>query len=518
MIDKIRIWFINQPIHRKLTAAVMSVCFISLAALNIAQITNQYIHARLELDENMEGTALLIEHGSRAALDFEGREDAFYVLSSLEYQEDVAFACLYNAEEQLFARFISEPDLQCPVKALPQMFEEKWNTLVLQKSVNSDRKFLGTLFMVYKLDSLYATLFYIAVSGLVILLLSLGFAYWATRLVSELIANPIVDLAEKARECSSTGNYSLRLEKQSDDEIGRLVDDFNQMLSRIEKNDISIREEKQKVEDLNNNLLVANQEADIARRSAERANYLKSEFLANMSHELRTPMNSILGFSRRCIKKVDTLSQEQMLENLQLINESGERLLNLLNDLLDLSKLEAGKMRFEMTPTDLNSCVEKMLREIQSLAHDKGVAISSSPPNFSSTVECDAIRLGQVVLNMLSNAIKFTPSGKKITLSFSETELPRNDEVMKKAIQFSVSDEGAGIPEGELKLVFDKFAQSSKTKSGAGGTGLGLAICKEIIRAHSGRIWAEHREEGGAVFHFAIPYIQKRTTVEREVA
>jgi signal transduction histidine kinase len=237
-----------------------------------------------------------------------------------------------------------------------------------------------------------------------------------------------------------------------------------------------------------------------------------------MSHELRTPMNAILGFSRRSIRKIDLLSNEQLQENLQLINESGERLLNLLNDLLDLSKLEAGKMLFEMKPADLRTCVERMLREMQSLAHDKRVDIIIEPPEFPVTVECDAVRISQVILNMLSNAIKFTPAGKQIHLSFAETELEKNTPVMRKAIVFRVSDEGPGIPEGELELVFDKFAQSSKTKSGAGGTGLGLAICREIIRAHSGRIRAEHGDNGGAVFWFAIPCIQVSSRLETEIS
>jgi signal transduction histidine kinase len=515
-MDSLARWFYDRPIRYKLTLAVMGLCFVALTVANISLVVVQYLHTQLELHEEMEATAKLIEQASQAALDFEDKQSADEAVSLLRFQNDVSYACLYDADHHLFTHYAANADEPCPA-INPGTIEKAWDRLVKKQEIGERAQPLGTLFIIYSLRQVYFSLIYIALAGFIILLVVLLLSYWATRFIERLIANPITQLADAARELSSTGNYSIRLEKKSSDEVGVMVDNFNRMLERIEQHDASIREEKQKVELLNNELILANQEADIARRTAERTNYLKSEFLANMSHELRTPMHAILGFSRRSIKKIDTLSQNQLLENLQLINESGDRLLGLLNDLLDLSKLEAGKMNFDIAPTDLQQSMEKMLREIQSLAHDKQVEIELESPNFPTTVECDGLRIGQVILNMLSNAIKFTPPGKSIYLSFSETEIAKNKPVMRKAICFTVADEGTGIPEGELEMVFDKFAQSSKTKSGAGGTGLGLAICKEIIRAHSGRIWAEHGEKGGAIFKFAIPCIQKKTHIEAEI-
>lgn len=369
MMQALNIWFNNHPIRFKLTAAVMGVCFIALTVANAAQIGVQYLSQRFELQEEIDGTAELMERGSRAALDFEDWESARETLSSLRFQEDVLRACLYNGNDTLFADYTAQQAPSCPETKEERLFEESWNTILKIQEIDDGMQHLGTLYIEYHLNHFYMILLYTAAAGFVILLAVLFLSYRATRFIERLIAMPIMELAGKAKEFSRTGDYTLRVGKKYDDEIGALVENFNRMLERL-------GEEKHKVEALNNDLLLASREADTARRAAERANYLKSEFLANMSHELRTPMNSILGFSRRSIKKIGTLSEEQLLENLQLINESGNRLLELLNDLLDLSKLEAGKMEFDITPSDLRLCVEKMLREIQSLAHDKRVEVT----------------------------------------------------------------------------------------------------------------------------------------------
>ena len=488
----------------------MGICLVSLIIVNILQLNLQYLFLRFELQEEANAAVDLLKNGIREALESNDPKNAWHLLSSLRFQEDISYICVYDAEGALFVEYEALSKYSCPKTGVLGNFEEKLGTLMVTGHIGEQKSPSGVFYVVYSFENLYTSLSYMAVAGLVILCVVLCVAYWSTHYIQKFLTKPVMRLAENVKEFSRNGNYSLRVKKDYDDEIGILTENFNEMLERLGK-------EKFKVEKLNNELILANQQADTARRAAERANYLKSEFLANMSHELRTPMNSILGFSRRSIKKIDTLPQEELLENLQLINESGSRLLNLLNDLLDLSKLEAGKMQFDMTPTDLKLCVERMLREIQSLAHDKRVEIILKPSDFSTTVECDGARIGQVVLNILSNAIKFTPPGKSVYLSFSETEIDKNKGVMRKAIQLTVADEGIGIPEGELEMVFDKFAQSSKTKSGAGGTGLGLTICKEIIRAHSGRIWAEHGNNGGAIFHFSIPCIQKKVHLEAEV-
>jgi hypothetical protein len=232
------------------------------------------------------------------------------------------------------------------------------------------------------------------------------------------------------------------------------------------------------------------------RREAEKANRLKSEFLSNMSHELRTPMHAIITFSRQGIERIHRWNAEQHQENLQLIKASGERLLALINDLLDLSKLEAGAVVYVKKLHIINHLIQQAVQEMLSLSQTKSQVMTLQLADDLPMVNCDHGKIMQVLINLLSNAIKFTPDSREIKIT---THLQAGN------ILISVEDQGIGIPKTELISVFDKFVQSSKTKSGAGGTGLGLAICKEIVQAHQGAIWAENNAGDGASFFVRLP-------------
>ena len=250
----------------------------------------------------------------------------------------------------------------------------------------------------------------------------------------------------------------------------------------------------------------AKQEIMQAKLNADRANQSKSEFLANMSHELRTPMHAILSFASMGEEKVFDATPEKLQQYFSRISESGERLLALLNDLLDLSKLEAGAVQCHFKPHNVVKIVNTVLQEMSALIKQKGVNIIHECPDVDARVVCDSEKIMQVVRNLLSNAIKFTPAGKSIFLHYAATSVPAaNSASQVSALALSVIDQGIGIPDDELSSVFDKFVQSSKTKTGAGGTGLGLAICREIIDRHEGIITARNNDYGGATFEFKIP-------------
>jgi len=257
--------------------------------------------------------------------------------------------------------------------------------------------------------------------------------------------------------------------------------------------------------------MVAEQTAGLkaAKEAAEWANQAKSEFLANMSHELRTPMHAILSFAGMGEDKVGKAPEEKLHHYFSRIRMSGERLLVLLNDLLDLSKLEAGCMIFTMEERDLLKVAEMVAAEFSGLLKSKSLTLEVLPSNVDTVAWFDADKILQVMRNLISNAVKFSPEGGRIQVAFEESTLPvgrrETDSESMPAIVVSIEDEGIGIPPEELESVFDKFVQSSKTKTGAGGTGLGLAICREIIEGHGGTIRAENVPGDGAVFVFAIP-------------
>ncbi|MCL4271921.1 MAG: response regulator, partial [Anaerolineales bacterium] len=234
---------------------------------------------------------------------------------------------------------------------------------------------------------------------------------------------------------------------------------------------------------------------------------LKSQFLANMSHELRTPLNSIIGFSRVILKGIDGPVTELMQQDLTAIYNSGQHLLGLINDILDLAKIEAGKMELAFDEVNIMDLTNSVMSTMTGLIKDKPIQMKKVIEPNLPTVRADAIRVRQVMINLLSNAAKFTEEGE-ITVRVG----PNLGAIGHGEILISVTDTGAGISKEDQEKLFLPFSQvdASPTRK-TGGTGLGLSICQQLIQMHGGRIWVESEMNKGSTFYFTLPLFRKES-------
>jgi signal transduction histidine kinase len=305
------------------------------------------------------------------------------------------------------------------------------------------------------------------------------------------LVRPIESIQVAATKIGA-GALDERIEVPSNDELGALAEEFNRMAEQLQESYAGL---ELKVEERTEELASALAELDEKSRELEAASRHKSAFLANMSHELRTPLNAIIGFSQVLRDGMFGDVNEKQREYLDDILSSGNHLLSLINDVLDLSKVEAGQIELEVAPFSLQQALESGVVMIRERATIDGVEVTLEPTDVG-LVTGDERRVRQVIFNLLSNAVKFTPEGGHVDVR----ALQVNGEV-----QVSVADTGPGIADDDLERIFEEFQQTEAGLEQREGTGLGLALSKRLVELHGGRIWVDSAPGAGSTFVFTLP-------------
>jgi signal transduction histidine kinase/ActR/RegA family two-component response regulator len=493
------------PIRLKLVLITMVTTGGALLLAGIYLISYEAGRSRSEMAQDLTTLADIVAQNCTAALSFHDPADATETLEALSPRHAILDAAVYDAQGHLFARYQRRRGARLPARPQASGYAFQRDDLVVFRPVVQDGGRLGTVYLRSSLAELagrvrvqaatVAAVF--VVSGLVALLLSLG--------LQRLVSRPILDLERAARAVSGGRDYSIRAAKRSADELGRLVDAFNDMLEQIQERDAEL----QRAEGERSRLLALEQ---AARRQAEEANRTKDEFLATLSHELRTPLNAILGWAQ--VLRAGKLEDAAADRALETIERNARAQAQLIADLLDISRIITGKLRLDFKPVELPRIIEAALDGVAPAAGAKDIQLAVSLGALKSPVLGDGDRLQQVVWNLLSNAIKFTPRGGRVEVSLCESGA--------NAV-IEVSDTGSGIRADFLPFVFDRFrqAESSHTRF-HGGLGLGLSIVRHLVELHGGTAEVESAGEGqGATFRVKLPLhaeLAEGSTLERPAA
>ncbi len=538
-MDTIKGFWANLPLASKLAVFTSLLVMVVVFALTSLMVRRERISFQRELEGQVRLLLETLPLTMRDSLYRLELDELVDVAQSVSDQETVTLFIVYDAQGATLVDAASptpafsqvvDPLGERLINLDPQRIYLDWQKaqLVAGRVIVLGNQRIGALALglsTMPLDEKITALTYQSIwLALVTLLLGAGAAF----LLARQITRPLETLTNVAAQMAG-GDLETRVALRSTDEIGKLGEAFNQMADAIEKRESELRYLAQGLERTvaartaelraqNETLLQTNKELSLARKQAEAANRAKSGVLSVVSHELRTPLTSILGFTKLIKRRLSRIDGEkasddghkvqrtlaQVRSNIDIIDAEGERLVDLINSMLDLAKIESGKVEWRMANVTVPDVIEQSVAATASLFSTKPLDLVVDVDEPLPPIRGDRDRLVQVMVNLISNAVKFTVEGAVTCRARLQTEAAR--ETDGREILVSVQDTGIGIAPGDYDKVFEQYVQVGERPADAPkGTGLGLPICKEIVEHHGGRIWVESTLGEGSKFFFTLP-------------
>ncbi len=507
-----RQFFSNLSIDSKLRGMLITSMLLVLLLSSGGFVVSQLLNSDQKTSERLAPLAAVLGNQATAALIFSDADSAERDLQSLSSQSSVLAAYIYNVEHQIFAAYPAlaiQPAAQVEINSLVAVsmsgeeLEPGKLTLVdgnahFIQALILEGEMLGYIQLVDDLSQSRQAIHDLLIISLIIVLLGGLTAVFLALALPRLVSRPLRRLNAVARLVTQEGDHSLRATKESNDEIGELVDGFNAMLGEVQQRDKVLQAYS---ENLESQVRQRTAESRKAVHVARTANKAKSRFLADFSHDIRTPMSAIMGLTQ-LLEKTDVTDQQARYLGQQ--KKAGNLLLQLIDEILDLARIKRGRLKLKLSSFSFPGLIEQLSDTMQPLADQKQLKLRITlAENIPQKLKGDSIRFSQVLLNLLSNAVKFTTAGE-VVLDISGRRA--GDRYLMSVV---VTDTGQGIRRENLMSIFRPFVHlnaENQDQNKHAGLGLGLAICDDLVKLMGGRLAVESTPGEGSRFYFELPF------------